>query len=142
RQGEYKTAETCYRRALSTDENNAAAWNNLGFALRRQERFDESVEAFQRAYQLDDADDESDVDAFFNLAIGYSEVGRNDEALRLFEANLSRRPSPNAHFNYGLMLLSCGYLEEAWRHHEFRWLTETLASKRPSYGKPVWNGQA
>ena len=86
---EFETAETLFGQAIEADPAFAEAYHQRAIVRYLTERFDESVEAFQRAYQLDDADDESDVDAFFNLAIGYSEVGRNDEALRLFEGPLS-----------------------------------------------------
>src|SRR5437868_8714311 len=55
---------------------------------------------------------------------------------------MARRPLPIAHFNYALLLLARGQLEEAWPHHEFRWLLESQWPERPEYGKPVWAGQS
>lgn len=133
-------AESCFRAAIAVAPDRAAAWSNLGFALRRQDRLAEAVDAFERAYRLDHGD-EGEVGAYFNLAVGYADVGRTDEALRLLETNLPQYPIPDAYFNYGLLLLGAGRLQEAWPHHEFRWLTKALAADRPVYGKPAWTGQ-
>jgi tetratricopeptide (TPR) repeat protein/protein-L-isoaspartate O-methyltransferase len=142
KQGDARAAESCFRCALAIHDDRPAAWTNLGFALRLQDRLTEAVESFERAYSLEADDDENSVDAYFNLAVGYADVGRAEEARGLFEANMAQRPLPDAHFNYALVLLGQGQLEEAWPHHEFRWLMESQWVERPDYGKPVWAGQS
>ena len=49
---EYAAAEAPLRAALALDENYPDAWNNLGAALRRLERTDDALAAFERALSM------------------------------------------------------------------------------------------
>src|SRR5207244_834460 len=102
--GNPAAAEASYKRAVRIDSRHPAAWVNLGSALRRQDKVAEAIFAFERAYDFEKGNDESDADAFLSVALGYDDVGRLDEARNLLEANLARRPSVHAHYNYGLLL--------------------------------------
>src|SRR5690349_5565869 len=139
--GNSAAAESCYRNAASIDPSHPAAWVNLGSALRRQGKLIEALAAFERAYELESENGESDADVFLSLALGWTDVGRLDEARRVLEANLALRPSVQAHYNYALVLLESGDLQQGWAHHEFRWLLDDKPSERAPYEKPVWYGQ-
>jgi tetratricopeptide (TPR) repeat protein len=140
-QGNPAAAEACYRRATLIDSAHASAWVNLGSALRHQDKLPEAITAFERAFECEKENDESETDAFLSVALGYSDAGRLADARHVLESNLERRPSIQAHCNYGALLLQQGWLQEGWRHFEFRWMLDENAFERPAYGKPVWNGQ-
>jgi tetratricopeptide (TPR) repeat protein len=129
-------AEDCARRALAIDPANGSAWINLGIALVAQDRFDESLAAFEAAHGVDNG-----ADQHLNLAIALQESGRLEEALDLYEKRLPAHPSVVAHVHYAHALLTGGRLREGWHQYEFRWLQEPLLSLRPSFRKPVWSGQ-
>jgi tetratricopeptide (TPR) repeat protein len=51
--GEFVAAETAYRSALTIDPQKAEIWNNLAYALAQSGRHESSMEAIDRALELD-----------------------------------------------------------------------------------------
>ncbi|PWT75151.1 MAG: hypothetical protein C5B46_03070 [Proteobacteria bacterium] len=138
--GDVAAAEASFRDATRIREDSAPAWNGLGAALALQDRHAEAREALRRACQFED-DGGEPCDSFVNLANSLASDLQMREAIALYRAHLPKRPSPQGHYNYALALLSVGELIEGWRHYEFRWLVEPLASLRPRYAQPQWAGQ-
>jgi tetratricopeptide (TPR) repeat protein len=50
--GDWTTAEAAFRRAIALRVGFADAWNELGYALRHQHRYAESVKAYHEALRL------------------------------------------------------------------------------------------
>ena len=139
-QRDFAAAETQFRHAIAIDQRSPVAWAHAGMSIARQHRYDEALAAFARA----DACEETRPDeggSFLNLAVLLAEQGRWQEALRLFERKLAAQPSVEANYAYAISLLTTGRLAEGWRQYEFRLLREPLFSRRPTFRKPVWNGQ-
>lgn len=136
---EPEKAEPHFRNAIALDPARAGGWTNLGVALDRQERHDESEAAFRKAYELEQAGGE-DVNAFVNFAVCMRHKGALEEGLRACR-HLVDAPKCNGHFVYALTLATAGRLQEAWPHHEFRWGYPPLVRLRAGFAKPAWSGQ-
>lgn len=95
--------------------NNLDARNNLGNALRQQQRYDEAAEQYR--YVLDHFTPTPGLDSGrikFNLATVLGQAGKTDDALKLF-GELAAVPSPDAATlkNYGFFLQKAGRSGEA-----------------------------
>jgi tetratricopeptide (TPR) repeat protein len=76
---DWPAATDAFRRALSFDRGYADAWNELGYALRHQGRYDESLQAYTEALRLRPEFPE----ALEYLGEAYVEMGRLDDARRV-----------------------------------------------------------
>lgn len=110
----WKNTELLARHALAATGENFPAYNLLGTALLRQNRFDEAVDQFRKALKLQP----NSADAHSNLAVALQRHGRRDEAIELYRTALQVRPHyPQAHFNYATALEEAGRLGEAMEHY-------------------------
>lgn len=78
---DWRGAEAAYRDALRARPTLAEAWNGLGYALRNQGRYEDSVRAYQEALRL-----RPDYPAALEyLGEAYVQMGRLEEARRLLD---------------------------------------------------------
>jgi tetratricopeptide (TPR) repeat protein len=77
----WPVAEDAFRRAIVFQPDFADAWNELGFALRHQGRYAESVQAYDEALRLRPDFPE----ALEYLGEAYVKMGRLDEARRILD---------------------------------------------------------
>jgi tetratricopeptide (TPR) repeat protein len=89
---DWPAATEAFRRALSFDRGYADAWNELGYALRHQGRYDESLQAYTEALRLRPEFPE----ALEYLGEAYVEMGRLDDARRVL-TKLRALDPPRAH---------------------------------------------
>ena len=75
-QGNVAKAVESIEKAITTVPDSSVFWGNLGVALRRAERIDEAIAAYQRSLQLD----LSSADTQFNLGKSLRLVGKDREA--------------------------------------------------------------
>ena len=132
--------EVVARHAVEVHPDSASAWTNLAITLIFKDRFEEAIEAFARARDLEN-EPALESDEHLNAAICLRDVGRTDEAIALYEERLPLRPSIGAHGHYAVALLTAGRLHEGWSQYEYRWTQDPLLSQRPPFRKPVWSGQ-
>lgn len=78
---DWRGAETAYRDALRGKPALAEAWNGLGYALRNQGKYDESLRAYYEALRLRPDYPE----ALEYLGEAYVRLGRLDDARRLLD---------------------------------------------------------
>jgi tetratricopeptide (TPR) repeat protein len=78
---DWKTAEAAFRAALARRAAFPEAWNELGFALRNQGRYPESLRAYDEALRLQPDFPE----ALEYLGEAYVKLGRLDDARRLLD---------------------------------------------------------
>jgi Tfp pilus assembly protein PilF len=83
--GQWAEAETYLRRAVSADKTNKLAWNNLGLALAMQGRYQEGLEAFQKAV--------SPAEAHLNVGFVLAVQGKNAEAVASYRRALDLEPT-------------------------------------------------
>ena len=55
-EGDFEQALSFFEQALLMDQNNAESWNLKGAALRSLGRYDEALDCFNKALQLDPSD--------------------------------------------------------------------------------------
>jgi len=105
-QGRYAEAISHYDSALRVREDLAEAHYNLGLALMRTGRIEESVPQFQRAIRLEDHDrrgnDPAQAAPFDNLGLALNLLGRPEEAIPCFLESLRIAPdAPDVEYNLG-----------------------------------------
>jgi Flp pilus assembly protein TadD len=91
RRRDWRGAETAYREALRARPSLAEAWNGLGYALRNQGKYDESVRAYHEALRLRPDYPE----ALEYLGEAYVKMGRLEDARRLLD-RLRQLDAPEA----------------------------------------------
>jgi Flp pilus assembly protein TadD len=102
-----------FHRALELAPDLAAAWVNLGVALRRLERFPQAETAYRQAIDIDP----SELAALSNLAFLYEAWGRSEEAAVLHDrVEHHRRRNPFYLYRLGGQSLAAGRLEQAVDH--------------------------
>ncbi|MHC5109328.1 MAG: tetratricopeptide repeat protein [Planctomycetota bacterium] len=74
-QGKVEDAHMRLSRATAMNVFNPEAWNGLGSVCLQQQRVEESIRHFQRAISLDD----SFAPAWFNMAVGFEQLGMAEE---------------------------------------------------------------
>lgn len=119
--GDLADADKWLSKSLQWDSHDAQAWYYLGRTRYGENRFEESVEAFQRCLALDP----DNVKALDNLGLSYTGLGRSREAIAAYQRAIQlQRPSidrmPGPLLNLGSLLLdqnrvaeAIPYLEEA-----------------------------
>lgn len=113
--GDFKNAESAFKRAVTLDPRDARALTALGQVQDQLGEIPESVETFRKVIELDPLSPE----AHENLAIALGD--RTDLAAALKESTLATRLGPNSastHFLRGRLLSDLGLHEEA--RDEFR----------------------
>jgi tetratricopeptide (TPR) repeat protein len=78
---DWKAAEAAFRRAIALRPTFADAWNELGYALRNQGRYPESLPAYDEALRLRPDFPE----ALEYLGEAYVKMGRLDDARRILD---------------------------------------------------------
>lgn len=90
-------------------ENEADRLNDRGAELLDQERFEEALEEFRVAYEL-----QPDATFMGNMGLAYQGMGEHGQALRCFEEAARLDPySPTPHLNLGYLYTDMERLEDA-----------------------------
>lgn len=84
----WRDAEQAFRRALETDPHSAPSWQGLAFALLKQTRLEEAMEAALTSVGYQHGSPQ----AHFVLGIALLRLGRRDRAIQAFETCLSLQP--------------------------------------------------
>lgn len=87
----YADAEVNYRKALERDITSLPGHFNLGNALYRQEKFDESITKFEDAIRKSETPT-AKAKAFYNLGDAYLKSQKYEEAVKAFTESLKLNP--------------------------------------------------
>ncbi len=110
REGHYAAAAGYFRTATEMNPTDAAAFNNLGQALRAAEEIGSAAEAFKHAAGLDPAFP----DPLVNLGALAAAAGNLDAAVDCYRQAIARRADyPEAHFNLAVALEALGERDAA-----------------------------
>jgi len=110
----YAPAISRLRRAIELDPNMMRAYNNLGLCYDSLGQFDEAIQSFTRAIELNRMQKQPSAWPPLNLAVSLISLNRLDDAVARLHETLSYNPQfPQAHYQLGLVLEKQGKFEEA-----------------------------
>ena len=110
RQGDNKTAEEMFSRALELNPGNVDALNDLGTLLGQQNRLDEAIQKFQEVLKVKP----DDIWALSNIGTAYGVKGDTKKAIEIFEKVITVNPSDEkAYFNLALAYTQSGLTDKA-----------------------------
>jgi tetratricopeptide (TPR) repeat protein len=110
----YVPAINRLRRVIELDPNMMRAYNNLGLCYDSMGQFDEAIQSFTRAIELNRKQKQPSGWPPLNLAVSLISLNRLDEAIARLHEALSYNPEfPQAHYELGLVLEKQGKFEEA-----------------------------
>jgi tetratricopeptide (TPR) repeat protein len=124
------------RWAMLQDSCHSEAANTLGILLHTEGRFEEAVEAFERAEELGNRAAPS------NRGNSLLDLGRVEEALKAHQTAVDRDPaSPGARYNLAMTQLRTGDYERGWAGYEARWDFREVHRFPRIFRQPRWNGE-
>ena len=101
----YTAAISRLRRVIELDPNMMRAYNNLGLCYDSSGQFDEAIQNFTRAIELNRGHKQPSAWPPLNLAVSLISLNRLDEAVARLHEALSYNPQfPQAHYELGLVL--------------------------------------
>jgi len=110
----YTPAIRTLRRVIELDPNMMRAYNNLGLCFDALGQFDEAIQSFTRAIELNRRQEQPSPWPPLNLAVSLISLNRLHEAVaRLHEALTYNPKFPQAHYQLGLVLEKEGKFKEA-----------------------------
>jgi tetratricopeptide (TPR) repeat protein len=102
------------RRVIELDPNMMRAYNNLGLCYDSMGQFDEAIQSFTRAIELNRKQEQPSAWPPLNLAVSLISLNRLDEAVARLNEALTYNPKfPQAHYQLGLVLEKEGKFKEA-----------------------------
>lgn len=111
--GELEDAMKAFRKITELEpasENARIAYVNIGNIYDESLRFDEAIEAYNKALSLNAKDDS----AYFNLGIAYKHKGENEKAMEAWQNSKRLNPdNPKPHMALADLLYDLGYLDDA-----------------------------
>jgi len=111
---------------LSCAKQNPEEHFKKGTRLYAEEKYDEAIEEFQKAIEIDS----TYLNAYVNLGAIYFKQGKYEQASIQYETVLRYQPYHiKAHYNLGLIRLEQGEVEKAKVHYEY------LRSVRSSFAE-------
>ncbi|HEX6804668.1 MAG TPA: tetratricopeptide repeat protein [Terriglobales bacterium] len=110
----YTPAISKLRRVIELDPNMMRAYNNLGLCYDSLGQFDEAIQSFTRAIELNRKQEHPSAWPPLNLAVSLISLNRLDEALARLHEALSYNPQfPQAQYRLGFVLEKQRKFEEA-----------------------------
>ncbi|MFV2068321.1 MAG: tetratricopeptide repeat protein [Pirellulales bacterium] len=107
---DYRSGSSLWRSVLRVAPANHRAHNNLGVALKEENRLDEAARCFVRAIDLNP----SNAKAINNLGSVLARQGQSKQAMRMFEEAIRVDPGyVRAYCNLGMLLRSQGEIDQA-----------------------------
>jgi len=105
--GQPKKALKCYQEIVRTDQSHVGTWNNMGLALQQLNRYQEALDCFNKALELNPFDEE----ALVHKAIALLALERHDEALACCNRALDIAPDNGSLWYNKGQLLALGFLD-------------------------------
>ena len=128
--GQLDDAILAFQRALSIKPDYAEAYNNIGNALKDQDKIKEAIDAYNKALSIKP----DYAEPFNNMGNALRDQGRLNEAIKVYKKALSIKPDyAEAYNNMGIALTEQRRLEEATEAY-----TKALSIK-PDYANACYN---
>jgi len=138
-QGHMGTAAQIFRRVISIVPSKVNVWMHYAATLHDLNRYDEAREAFLHVHKNIPGDPQ----AIANIASGYTQQGRNREAIQWADKALSIEPDNRiARISKGFSSLSLGRWTDGWNYLKDLY-GDTLETRiYTPEGEPEWNGES
>jgi tetratricopeptide (TPR) repeat protein len=128
--GQLDDAILAFQKALSIKPDYAEAYNNIGNALKDQDKMKEAIEAYNKALSIKP----DYAEPFNNMGNALRDQGRLNEAIKVYKKALSIKPDyAEAYNNMGIALKDQDKMEEAIEAY-----TKALSIK-PDYANACYN---
>jgi Flp pilus assembly protein TadD, contains TPR repeats len=112
----YTPAISRLRRVIELDPNMMRAYNNLGLCFDALGQFDEAIQSFTRAIELNRRQEQPSAWPPLNLAVSLISLNRLDEAVARLNEALTYNPKfPQAHYELGLGAREGGEIRRSHR---------------------------
>lgn len=121
-------------------------WIDMGVALKKENRDELALEAWERAASLGEHHE-----VYTNKATLYADSGEPEKALELCNKAIEMMEGkegkqydhalPSAHWNKALALLSLQQWEEAWKEHHYRKQLKEVWHDRTEIDATQWDGK-
>ncbi len=112
----WKNSETLFGHAIKVTDKNYIAYNNLGFFLSHEDRFEEAIASYHEALKIEPRFE----DAHNNIGYAFAKIGNHSEAILHYQMALKIKPElVEAHNNLGNSLAETGKPDEAIEHYKF-----------------------
>ncbi len=135
-QRRFVESEASYRAGLQLQSRFPIAWNNLGNALRMQNRVDEADACFARSSEQQPGY----LSPLKNRGTLWIWAGEIDRGLDYYQQALQLAPEDaELHRNLGVIYLLQGRFAEGWSEYRWRWNMPGLV--RPPCPAPLWQGE-
>ena len=121
---------------LREKPEHAGAWHCLGIAYRKENKFDQAQQAWEKAVELGG----DGVEVCSNMAGIYSDRAMPQEAMRWLDRALKIDPqNHHALWSKALALLTMKQWDEGWRLYASRYKIETWDGRK-GVEAPIWDG--
>lgn len=139
-------AVNLFSNCLDVNPRFQPAWIDLGVALRKENKNDLALHAWNRAKELGD-----DPQIFSNMATLYADSGEPGIAIEYCNKAISHIEKDShpewedtrasAHWNKALALLSLAKWREGWKEHFWRRKLANVWNERTKIDAPLWDGK-
>jgi len=125
-------------KSIAIGPNVPAFHNNLGEALRKTNRLEESLLSYETALHLK----EDYSDAHYNMGISLRFLGRVKEALVCNQRAAELSPNdPEIRLNLSITYFLIGDWLNGFKEYEWRWRAKSFGTPRRTFAKPRWRGE-
>jgi tetratricopeptide (TPR) repeat protein len=134
----FEEAIASFNRTLAINQLQPDALCFRGDAFAELGLYDAAFADYERALQLAP----NSPDAHLKRGNAFVALNLMDRALQSYLAVQRIQPeNADAHFNEALTRLCLGNFREGWRKYECRWDRKEFANERPTYPRPIWQGE-
>jgi hypothetical protein len=134
----YDEARASFDKALALHPDYAEAFGNRAVALAELGRYDDALADYSEALRLAP----NFADAHNNRGNAFLALNRMDKALRCYSAAIALDPDhADANFNAAVTRLCLGDFRGGWKQYEYRWNRKKNPVPRPSFDRPLWQGE-
>lgn len=137
-QGDFAAAEIFCRSAAIAAPDDAGAHYNLGVVLAKLERFEEAMDCYRKAIELNPGFAPAYTNFGYCLS-AYNLIGRAREAFAIARRLEPGNPIPI--LNEGIAALALGDYAAGWKDFAARWQLPAYAKFKRDFAKPVWQGE-
>ena len=117
----------------------ADAYYNRGLVYQKKYQIEQALQDYKAAINIE----RTHIHALNNRGMIFRDQKLYKKAINDFRTVLSIRPDfAQTHWNKALTHFMIGDYQSAWKHFEKRWDCPTFTSKKRTFNKPLWLGNA